>query len=307
MKKIKLVTVLGVLLASCFLFTTTKATTTATVSERSPNLDKQAETNNPSLDVEFSRLEQKFTAKLGVYAIDTETNKAVTYNANSRFGYASTYKALAGILLVRDMTWQALNEKIMINKEDLVDYSPITENYVGIGLSLKEMISAAIQYSDNTAGNFLFKALDGPSGYQNKLVALDDNITNASRFEPDLNNLAPKDIRDTSTPRAVALNLKKLMLDNQLPEDKLMFIKKQMIENETGSQLIRAGVPSQVVVADKSGAANYGTRNDIAILYPPGRKPIVLVVFSNKFEEDSAYDNLLISSAAEIISHYFSL
>ncbi len=36
----------------------------------------------------------------------------------------------------------------------------------------------------------------------------------------------------------------------------------------TGDELIRAGVPSDWIVADKSGAGSYGTRNDIAIVTP---------------------------------------
>lgn len=39
--------------------------------------------------------------------------------------------------------------------------------------------------------------------------------------------------------------------------------------NATGDKLIRAGVPTDWVVGDKSGAGSYGTRNDIAIVWPP--------------------------------------
>lgn len=255
----------------------------------------------------FKDLEKEYDATLGVYALDTETNKVVAYNEEQRFAFASTYKALAGGLVLNQSTWDELNQTIMIEKEDLVTYSPITEKYVGIGLPLKELISAAIQYSDNTAGNFLFKQLGGPKGFQAKLAELGDMTTDSSRFETELNEAVPGDLRDTSTPKAIALDLKKLAIDPKLPADKLAFYKKQLVENTTGSKLIRAGVPAEVVVGDKSGAGSYGTRNDIAILYPPNKKPIVLVIFSKKEHQESEYNDELIAKTAKSVSDYFGL
>lgn len=40
----------------------------------------------------FVQLEKKFDARLGVYAIDTGSNKTIAYRPNERFAYASTYK-----------------------------------------------------------------------------------------------------------------------------------------------------------------------------------------------------------------------
>jgi beta-lactamase class A len=39
--------------------------------------------------------------------------------------------------------------------------------------------------------------------------------------------------------------------------------------------LIRAGVPGGWVVGGRTGAAGYGTRNDIAVVWPPNRPPII--------------------------------
>ncbi|MDT1996989.1 class A beta-lactamase [Carnobacterium divergens] len=268
-------------------------------------IDTKLQKKNASLN--FEKLEKKYDATLGVYGLDTETNKVVAYNEDQRFAFASTYKALAGGLVLNESSWDELNQTIMIKKEDLVTYSPITEKYVDIGMPLKELISAAIQYSDNTAGNFLFKQLGGPKGFQTKLAELGDYTTDSSRFETELNEATPGDIRDTSTPKEIALDLKKLAIDHKLPTDKLEFYKKQLIENTTGSKLIRAGIPSDVIVGDKSGAGSYGTRNDIAVLYPPNRKPIVLVIFSNKEQQESDYNDELIAETAKIVSDDFNL
>lgn len=255
----------------------------------------------------FEELEKKYDSHLGVYGIDTGTNEVLSFNENNRFAFASTFKALAGGFVLRDYSWEQLNKTVMINAEDIVDYSPITEKYVGVGMPLKDLIVAAMDYSDNTAGNFLFKHLQGPKGYQARLEQLGDEVTDSSRYETELNEATPGDIRDTSTPKAMGENLRQIALGEQLPKDKKEFYKKVLLENTTGSTLIAAGVPNGVLVGDKSGAAQYGTRNDIAILYPENRKPIILVIFSNKSEKDDQYQDELIADAAKIASQFFKL
>lgn len=255
----------------------------------------------------FENLESSFEAHLGIYAIDTSNDKVLAYREDERFAFASTFKVLAGALLLKDYTWEELNEKVMIHPEDLVDYSPITEKYVGMGLSLKEMIVAAMQHSDNTAGNFLLKGLDQPKGFQGKLRILGDEVTDASRFETALNEARPGDIRDTSTPKAFGNSLRELALEEHLPQDKKEFFKEVLLGNTTGKNLIRAGIPERVEVGDKTGAANYGTRNDIALLYPENRAPIVLVIFSKKDKQDAQYQDVLIAQAAKIVSDYYKL
>lgn len=271
------------------------------------NKTQNAEKRNNEAGQKFEELEKKFEAHLGVYGIDTESNEIISFNEKDRFSFASTFKALAGGFVLKDYSWEQLNSNVMINEEDLVDYSPITEKYVGIGMPLKDIIAAAMDYSDNTAGNFLFKHLDGPKGFQEKLEKLGDFTTDSTRYETELNEATPGDIKDTSTPEAIAQNLREIALGEQLSKDKQEHYKKLLLENTTGANLIAAGVPSNVAVGDKSGAAKYGTRNDIAVLYPENRKPIVLVVFSNKSEKDAEYQDQLISEAAKIVSDSFNL
>jgi beta-lactamase class A len=74
-----------------------------------------------------------------------------------------------------------------------------------------------------------------------------------------------------------------------------------MRTNTTGGELIRAGVPADWQVADKTGSADHGTRNDFAVIWPPKRAPIVLVVFSDRPAKDASYDNKLIAEATKAV------
>ncbi|MBU8678258.1 class A beta-lactamase [Bacillus subtilis] len=249
----------------------------------------------------FVQLEKKFDARLGVYAIDTGSNKTIAYRPNERFAYASTYKVLAAAAVLKKNSIEKLNEVIHYSKDDLVTYSPITEKHLDTGMSLKEISEAAIRYSDNTAGNILLQQLGGPKGFEKSLKQIGDHVTKAKRFETDLNSAIPGDIRDTSTAKTLATDLKAFTLDNTLTTDKRTILTDWMRGNATGDELIRAGAPIEWEVGDKSGAGSYGTRNDIAIVWPPNRAPIVLAILSNRFTKDANYDNALIAEAAKVV------
>lgn len=260
---------------------------------------------NQATHKEFSQLEKKFDAQLGVYAIDTGTNETISYRPNERFAFASTYKALAAGVLLQQNSIDTLNEVIKFTKEDLVDYSPITEKHIDTGMTLGEIAEAAVRYSDNTAGNILFHKIGGPKGYEKALRQMGDRVTMSDRFETELNEAIPGDIRDTSTAKAIATNLKELTVGNALPHQKRNILTDWMKGNATGDKLIRAGVPTDWVVADKSGAGSYGTRNDIAIVWPPNRAPIIIAILSSKDEKEATYDNQLIKEAAEVVVNAF--
>jgi len=246
----------------------------------------------------FGKLERKFDARLGIYAVDTATGRNIAYHADDRFAYASTYKALAAGAVLRRSTADELNRRVTYSSSDLVSYSPITKKHVDTGMTLRALLDAAVRYSDNTAGNLLFRELGGPSGLNTVLRRIGDTTTRADRVEPGLNETTPGDTRDTSTPRALAGSLRAFAVGTALPADRRASLTKMLRTNTTGATLIQAGAPDGWRVGDKSGAADYATRNDIAVVRPPHRAPIVVAVLSDRKTHDADYDDALIAQAA---------
>ncbi|MGX9134176.1 class A beta-lactamase [Rummeliibacillus sp. JY-2-4R] len=259
-----------------------------------------AKTPESHIHREFADLESKFDTRLGVYAIDTGSKRKVAYRPNERFAYASTYKALAAGALLQRYSIDQLDDLITYNSGDIVSYSPVTQLHTDTGMTLREVMEAAVRYSDNTAGNLLLKKLEGPEGFETALRKIGDHVTQVDRYETDLNSAVPGDKRDTSTPKALANDLKAFAVDNVLPTDKRKILADWMSGNATGDALIRAGAPTGWEVDDKSGAGSYGTRNDIAIVWPPNRAPIVIAVLSSRDTQNATYDNTLIAEAAKV-------
>ncbi|WP_410628312.1 class A beta-lactamase [Amycolatopsis sp. cmx-8-4] len=249
---------------------------------------------------DFAPLEARFDARLGVYAVDTGNGREVTHHADDRFGYASTHKAFSAGAVLQRTSLPGLDKVLEYARADLQENSPVTEKHVGTGISLRDAMDAALRYSDNTAANLLFRELGGPAGLGAALRGIGDTTTHVDRTEPGLNDLAPGDIRDTSTPRAMAAGLRAFTLGSALPPEKRTVLTDMMRANTTGGALIRAGAPAGWAVADKTGTGSYATRNDIAVVWPPGRAPIVLVILSDRKTQDAKPDDRLIAAAAKV-------
>ncbi|MFI5674104.1 class A beta-lactamase [Streptomyces cellulosae] len=249
----------------------------------------------------FRQLEREFDARLGVYALDTGTGRSVAYQADERFAYASTFKALAVGALLQRRGSAGLDKVITYSQDDLVEYSPVSENFVETGMSLRELCAATLWYSDNTAANLLLEELGGPDGLEKALERLRDDVTEMDRYEPDLSDGTPGDLRDTSTPRAIAGDLRAFLLGKALDRDERALLRTWMETNTTGETLIRAGLPDDWTVADKSGSAGYGGRNDVAVVWPDdGGDPVVLAVMSSRDTQGAESRDALIAKAATV-------
>lgn len=249
---------------------------------------------------ELSRLEERYDAVVGLYAVDTGSEAEVAHRADRRFAFASTYKALAAGAVLERSSAADLVQVIIYDAAELVPYSPVTELHVDQGMTMAEIIDAAVQESDNTAGNLLFDALDGPAGFESALRAIGDGTTVSARYEPELNDVAPGDERDTSTARALADDLRSYTLGDVLDEAGRQVLVDALRGSTTGNETIRAGVPDGWAVGNKTGTSGNGARNDIGVLWPPEGEPIVLAVLTQTDDPDVEPDDALLAEVTAV-------
>ncbi|XVV15190.1 class A beta-lactamase [Actinoplanes sp. CA-131856] len=249
----------------------------------------------------FGELERRFKARLGVYAVDTGNGRTVAHRADERFAHASTFKALLAGVLLRDLTDADLARVVTYAPSDLLEWAPVTKRHVATGMTVEALIDAAVRHSDNTAANLLLREAGGPAGLQRELRKIDDSVTYVNRTEPALNEAVPGDQRDTSTPRALGTDLRRLVLGDELPAARREKLTGLLIGNTTGDTFIRAGVPAGWKVGDKTGSGGYGTRNDIAVVWPPTGSPLVIAIQSDRGVRDAPSDDALIAEAAKAV------
>jgi beta-lactamase class A len=227
-------------------------------------------------------LEARFGGRLGVFALDTGSGATVGHRADERFLLCSTSKAF-GVSAVLNLSLREpglLERRITYTSAQVVSYSPVTGLHVGAGMTVAELCAAALTVSDNTAHNLLLGVLGGPAALTGFVRGLGDPLTRFDRWEPRLNVTSTGDERDTGTPSWLVRDLRSVTLGTVLPPGERDRLVGWLTANTTGAQQIRAGVPAGWRVADKTGSGAQGESNDLAVVWPPGRAPLVIAVYT---------------------------
>ncbi|MGB9989457.1 class A beta-lactamase [Pseudoduganella rhizocola] len=252
----------------------------------------------------FTALEKELDGRLGIYAIDTGTGREFSYRADEAFAMCSTFKMMLSAAILQKSLAQPglLAKRIRYTKADMVSHVPITEKHLDDGMTVQELCDATMRYSDNAAANLLMKELGGPADVTAYARSIGDQAFRLDRWETELNTAIPGDPRDSTTPRAMAQSLRKIALGDALPAAQRQLMLEWLVGNTTGGNRIRAGLPKDWKVGDKTGAGAYGSNNDIAIIWPPGRAPVVAAMYSVRKQEkiDSRPD--ILASAARLIA-----
>jgi beta-lactamase class A len=246
----------------------------------------------------LAALEASAGGRIGVAGVDTGSGATVGHRADERFPFCSTFKLLAvSAILKRSATDDGLlRQRIDCTERDLVPYSPITGQHAGQGMTVSAICAAALQYSDNTAANLMIRLLGGPATVTAFARSIGDEAFRLDRWETALNTAIPGDLRDTSTPAAMMMDLRRATLGELLGTPQRDQLVAWMRGCTTGLKRIRAAAPAGSVVADKTGTGDYGTANDIAVIWPPGKAPIVLAIFATNARH-AAPDEMIAEAA----------
>ena len=228
---------------------------------------------------ELEALERRHGGRLGVAILNGPNG--IGQRTDERFALCSTFKFLAAahVLARVDRGEESLSRRVVYSKSDLVTYSPTTEKHVESGLTIGEICEAAMVLSDNTAGNLLLDSFGGPAGLTSFARSLGDTVTRLDRRETELNEAMPGDPRDTTIPLAMLDLMRKIVLGNALSHSSREQLTAWLVANKTGDKRLRAGIPKGWRVGDKTGSGSNGAANDIAVIWPPSRAPILVAAY----------------------------
>ncbi len=249
-------------------------------------------------------IEERAGGRLGVSVLDTQTGRRIRHRADERFPMCSTFKLLlvAAILnriengLEQDSTW------LPYTKADLLDYAPVTRaNVAKGGMGIHDLMAAAVEYSDNTAANLLLKDLGGPAKWTGFARWLGDNVSRLDRNEPSLNTSIPGDPRDTTTPDAMMNDVKRLITGPERNNQSAALVP-MMLACKTADNRSRAGLPKGWKCGNKTGTGSNGSTNDIAVIWPPHRKPIFMTVYYTESKLELPAREAVIADVARIVS-----
>lgn len=240
----------------------------------------------PDAGAQLTALELSIGGRIGVAALDTGTGRRIAHRADERFAMCSTFKWLlaATFLAESDRGSISLDSRLSYRASDLPAHSPVTEAHLSEGwMSIAKLCEATVEMSDNGAGNLLLRRIGGPAGVTAFARAIGDSVTRLDRFELALNENLPGDPRDTTTPNTTIADFQKVLLGTVLKPASRDLLTGWMKNCRTGLERLRAGLPHNWIVADKTGTGTGSGRtsaaNDIAVAWPPGRPPILIASY----------------------------
>lgn len=247
-----------------------------------PRQGPAAGRRDDALRLALGELERRSGGRLGAAVLDTAGGRVVAHRGDERFPLCSTFKLLAAacVLARVDRGEERLARRVVYGAGDLVPYSPTTGRHAGgNGLTVGDLCEAALTLSDNTAGNLLLDGVGGPAGLTAYARALGDGVTRLDRRETALNDVPPGDPRDTTTPVAMLGLVRATVLGGALSPASRERLTAWLVASTTGARRLRAGVPAGWRVADKTGSGANHETNDVGVLWPPGRAPIVVAAY----------------------------
>jgi beta-lactamase class A len=262
--------------------------------------------HSPNAEARLEELEREFGGRLGVFAIDTADDAVLGYRAGERFPLCSTFKviAAAAVLARSAQAEELIQQRLQYRRDDLVDYSPVTERHIADGMTLSELCAAAIQYSDNTAANLLIRILGEPGTVTAFARSIGDTEFRLDRWETELNSAIPGDPRDTTTPEAMGRSMRRLVVGTALAANHREQLRDWLCGNTTGAARIKAGIPANWKIGDKTGSGDYGSANDVAVVWPPRRDPVVVSIYTTQHRRDAKARSDVIASAAHIVAEW---
>jgi beta-lactamase class A len=288
MKKIKYICCRLVLLSFSLISVSLQATATVT---------------QISIERKLAALENSSGGRIGLAAVNTGNNQRIQYRANESFPMQCTDKVIGvAVILKKSMQdKQLLQERIYYKKSDLTGWDPITEKHLAEGMTVVELCRAAISYSDNAAMNLLAKKIGGPAGINTFARSIGDTHFKLDHTWPEEALANPASSDDSSTPFAMNESVSKLVLGNILASSQRKILVSSLKGNTTGDHRIRAGVPKNWIVADKTGTGAYGATNDTAVIWSPKCPPIVITIFYSSNKKDALHREDVLASATRIV------
>lgn len=253
----------------------------------------------------LEQLEKRVGGRIGVFALDSGSGASIGYRADERFAMCSTFKwALAAAVLARvDRGALALEQPVSYGERDLLSYAPVTRAHLAEGhLTLEELAGASVSVSDNTAANLLLAHIGGPEGLTRFLRSIGDDVTRLDRNEPTLNSNLPGDVRDTTTPRAMATALRAVLTGDVLSPAGRERLTRWLVECQTGLSRLRAGLPTDWKCGDKTGTGERGSCNDVAIAWPPTGAPWLIAAYLSDSSASTSELNAALADVGRLVA-----
>jgi beta-lactamase class A len=159
-----------------------------------------------------------------------------------------------------------------------------------------------VELSDNTCANVLLARLGGPAALTTFWRSTGDTISRLDHNEPELNRSPPGDPHDTTTPAAMAGNLQRFVLGKVLSPNSRDRLTSWMLDCKTGANRLRAGLPKDWKIGDKTGNNGKDASGDIAVVWPKPDVAILICAYTQGGSPTTAQLDTVFAEAGRMVA-----
>jgi beta-lactamase class A len=266
-------------------------------------------TRNGAVETALADIRRRVGGRLGVAALDTGSGRWIGLNPGGRYALTSTFKLplAAAVLREVDAGRLTLDREVAFTQADILEYAPVVRAHAAEGrMTVGALAEAAVTVSDNSAANLLLPLVGGPRGLTRFMQANGGGDSRLDRTEPALNSNLRRDHRDTTTPESMVRMMRRILVGKALSDGSRERLNQWLIATQTGTARLRAGFPPGWKAGDKTGTGDRGAANDVAILWPPSRPPILVASYLDAADVKLADRDMVHASVGALVARHFA-
>jgi len=283
-----------------------------------PAIALPRENQNPigisGFETRLAQLAGASQGRIGVAAVDLSSGRGVSVMGDQPFPLASTGKiaVVATFLEGVDQGRYKLTDRypLMMPVPSRRFSTAVAPVRPGAMLSAEELIELAITRSDNHATDALLAAMGGPQAVTRWLrrngvggIRLDRDIATMVRDDGEVDPARKIDLRDSTTPQAMAVLLAGLYQGQWLSPASREVLLGAMARCRTGIHRMRASLPGDAMVGHKTGTLS-NTSSDVGIIRSTDGRTIAVAIYVTGQGGKPGRDQRIASIARAIYDGY---
>ncbi len=251
------------------------------------------------LDAQIEEIGRAARGRVGAAVLLLETGESVAWRGEERFPMQSVYKLPIAMAVLQqvDRGARTLEEQIRVDERDLVPapiHSPFRDKHPrGSDVSVLDLLRLAIVESDGTASDVLLRLAGGPGSVTAYVAGLGVSDMVVATSEREMASGEEVQYRNYASPEAAVALLRALHEGRGLSPQSRSLLLRLMTETGTGPRRIKGLLPSEAVVAHKTGTS--GTvggltraTNDVGLVTLPNGRTMAVAVFVSDSPADAA-------------------
>lgn len=257
------------------------------------------------LQAQLEHIALNAKATVGISVI---TDKhTITVNNNIRYPLMSVFKLHIAVTAIHKIETENIDidSIIVIERQKMRPdtYSPLRDRFPDkdIRISYADILRYTISQSDNNTCDWLIEFIGGIKKADEYIHSLGISGFALSETEHSMHTDIMNSYNNWSTPLSTALLMKKIFCGHLFSPKHSELLNRALINTQTGTDKLKAGIPSCAILAHKTGSSDTIERIKIAdndtgvVLLNDGRQIYITVFVMNSTGTD--YDNAGIIAA----------